>query len=124
MPALILVVDDNAMNLKLASRVLEAYGFRVTCVGSGEEALQSIERELPDLVLMDIALPGIDGLTLTRQLKADARYQGMKIVALTASAMKGDDVKAYAAGCDGYIPKPIDTRTFASQVAHFLQADS
>ena len=120
MAAQILIVDDNPVNLKLAVSVLERAGFAVTCAGSAEEALVVIEARLPQLVLMDIGLPGMDGLTLTRRLKSDSRYAGSRIVALTAFAMKGDDRKALEAGCDGYITKPINTRTFAGQVAAYL----
>jgi CheY-like chemotaxis protein len=76
---------------------------------------------LPDLILMDIALPGMDGLTLTRKLKADPRFKDVPVVALTAFAMKGDDRKALDAGCDGYITKPIDTRALPEQVQAFLR---
>jgi len=116
----ILIVDDNPVNLKLAVGVLEAAGFSVSSARNAEEALLVIEARLPYLVLMDIGLPGMDGLTLTRQLKGDSRYAALRIVAFTAFAMKGDDRKALDAGCDGYITKPIDTRTFAAQVVSFL----
>jgi CheY-like chemotaxis protein len=120
--ALILAVDDNPTNLKLVADVLEFEGCRVLTAADAEEAQQIIARTLPDLILMDIALPGMDGLTLTRLLKADRRTQRIRIVALTAFAMKGDDNKAVAAGCEGYITKPIDTRKFPAQVAAFLAA--
>lgn len=120
----ILVVDDNPTNLKLASDVLDCAGFEVWKAADAEEALVVIQQQKPDLILMDIALPGMDGLTLTRQLKADASTRDIRIVALTAFAMKGDDEKAFAAGCDGYIPKPIDTRKLPSQVADLLQRRS
>lgn len=120
MSARILIVDDNAVNLKLACDVLECDGFTVTKAADAEQALQVLDRLVPDLILMDIALPGMDGLTLTRQLKADARFSQVPVVALTAFAMKGDAEKALAAGCDAYITKPINTRSFALQVAQFL----
>jgi CheY-like chemotaxis protein len=120
MQANILIVDDNPVNLKLAISVLEAAGFSVESAGSAEEAALVIETLRPHLILMDIGLPGMDGLTLTQRLKSDSRYANLRIVALTAFAMKGDDRKALEAGCDGYITKPIDTRTFAAQVAAFL----
>jgi len=116
----ILIVDDNATNLKLASSVLENAGFRVDQAADAEHAQTLIERNLPDLILMDIALPGMSGLALTRVLKSDARFKCVPIVALTASAMKGDDSKAFEAGCDGYISKPIDTRKLAEQILPFL----
>jgi CheY-like chemotaxis protein len=120
MYAHVLIVDDNPINLKLASDVLEAGGLRVSRAINAEEAEATLETISPDLILMDIALPGIDGLMLTRKLKAQPRYQSIPIVALTASAMKGDDQKALGAGCDGYISKPIDTRKFVEQVMGFL----
>lgn len=117
----VLVVDDNPVNLKLVSHVLQSAGIRVSQAQDAESAQTLLETVLPDLVLMDIALPGMDGLTLTRKLKALPRYQRMLIVALTAFAMKGDDRKAYDAGCDGYIAKPVDTRALPGQVQHYLQ---
>lgn len=119
--ARILVVDDNPTNLKLVSDVLEFDGYRVDKATDAEEAQELIKTVLPDLILMDIALPGMDGLTLTRQLKSDERTRNIIIVALTAFAMKGDDRKAHDAGCDGYITKPIDTRTLSSVVANYLE---
>ncbi len=118
--AMILVVDDNPTNLKLLSDVLEFEGYRILKAVDAEEAQEMIARTLPDLILMDIALPGMDGLTLTRQLKADPRTKHIRIVALTAYAMKGDDQKARDAGCDGYVTKPIDTRKLPGLVAGFL----
>jgi len=120
MEANILIVDDNLVNMKLAVSVLEAAGFAVDSAGSAEEALRIIETRPPRLVLMDIGLPGMDGLTLTRHLRSNTRHAGLRIVAFTALAMKGDDRRALEAGCDGYITKPIDTRTFATQVAAYL----
>jgi CheY-like chemotaxis protein len=119
-PALILIVDDNPVNLKLAASVLGFAGYQILEATDASQALDVIRQTPPDLILMDIALPGMDGLTLTRQLKADPTTRHIRIVALTASAMKGDDQKAKTAGCDGYITKPIDTRKFAEQVAETL----
>jgi CheY-like chemotaxis protein len=118
--ARILVVDDNATNRKLVSDVLAFDGYAVLQAADAEEAQRVIEHTPPDLILMDIALPGMDGLTLTRKLKATKATRGIHIVALTAFAMKGDDQKALAAGCDGYIPKPIDTRKLSERVAAWL----
>jgi CheY-like chemotaxis protein len=120
MSAKILVVDDNATNLKLVSELLEFEGHEVLKAVDAEDALIVLAATLPDLILMDIALPGMDGLTLTRKLKVDARTSHIRIVALTAFAMKGDDQKAFAAGCDGYITKPVDTRMLPAQVAGYL----
>jgi CheY-like chemotaxis protein len=119
--ALIFVVDDHPINLKLACDVLEYAGYSVSQAADAEQAQEILQHTVPDLILMDIALPGMDGLTLTRKLKADARLQHVPIVALTAFAMKGDDLKALDAGCDGYITKPIDTRKLPEQVAGFLR---
>jgi CheY-like chemotaxis protein len=119
-PTCILIVDDNPVNLKLASSVLEFDGYHILTAADAVQALEVIRQTPPDLILMDIALPGMDGLTLTSQLKADQATGHIAIVALTASAMKGDDQKAWAAGCDGYITKPIDTRKLSGQVAEIL----
>jgi len=116
----ILVVDDNPRNLKLAFDVLEDAGYEVVEAKDAEEAQIMIDRNLPDLILMDIALPGMDGLTLTRKIKANERTKHIRIIALTAFAMKGDDQKALAAGCDGYITKPIDIHQLPVQVAEIL----
>jgi len=116
----ILIVDDNPTNLKLATDILEGMGCAVRQAADAEQAQALLAQLTPDLILMDIALPGMDGLTLTRLLKADAEFKHVPIVALTASAMKGDDLKARDAGCEGYITKPIDTRKFAQQIFAFL----
>lgn len=124
MKPLILIVDDNPLNLKLAASVLEAEHLQVARADDAVQALSAIQRAKPALILMDIAMPGMDGLTLTRKLKGDPATQDIIIVALTAFAMKGDEQRAYAAGCDGYIPKPIDTRKFAEQVKGFLNNEN
>ncbi|MEO8380398.1 MAG: response regulator [Acidobacteriota bacterium] len=121
MSACILVIDDNPTNLKLVSDILEFEGYRILKASDAEQAQEIVEETLPDLILMDIALPGMDGLTLTRKLKAAERTRHILIVALTAFAMKGDDEKAKAAGCDGYITKPIDTRRLSGLVTGYLQ---
>ena len=121
MSAHIFIVDDNPINLKLVCDVLEFDGYTISRAADAEEAQEALQKILPDLILMDIALPGMDGLTLTRKLKADERLRHVPIVAVTAFAMKGDDQKALDAGCDGYITKPIDTRRLPSQVAEFLR---
>jgi len=121
MSACILVVDDNPTNLKLASSVLEMEGYTVVKAIDAEEAQETLKHTVPDLILMDIALPGMDGLTLTRKLKADARLKHVLVVALTAFVMKGDEQKVFEAGCEGYITKPIDTRKLPLRVAELLQ---
>lgn len=120
MSAKILIIDDNPTNLKLAADVLESEGYEVLRADDAVAAQIILEREPPALILMDIQMPGMDGLTLTRKLKADPRYQATPIVALTAFAMKGDQEKAMGAGCDGYIAKPINTRALPKQVAEAL----
>ena len=120
----ILIVDDNATNLKLAADVLANPRCEVLRASDAREALEILALRRPDLILMDLAMPGTDGLSLTRRIKADARYCELPIVALTASAMKGDDQRALEAGCEGYITKPIDTRRFRQQVMAFLPSET
>src|SRR5262245_7222781 len=117
----ILIVDDNAANLKLARVVLEDEGYVVSTATDAAEAVAAIEASPPRMILMDIQLPDLDGLELTRRLKADPRYAGVVIVALTAYAMKGDRAKALAAGCDDYITKPIDVDELPRTVAQLLK---
>lgn len=119
--ATILVIDDNPVNLKLASEVLLAEGFRVIRAEDAEQALALLEQQVPDVILTDIGLPGMDGLELTRTLKADARYRHLPVIALTASAMKGDEARVLAAGCDAYIAKPLDTRQLAAAILRALE---
>ena len=119
---LILVVDDNEAGLLLVRSVLEIDGFRVDSAGSSEEVLDRLTAHTPDLILMDGQLPGQDGLALTRQLKTDPKTSMIPIVALTAHAMPGYREQALAAGCSGYISKPINTRTLSAQVREFLLA--
>jgi CheY-like chemotaxis protein len=116
----ILIVDDNPVNLKLASELLLSDGYAVDGAADAEQAQILLATLSPDLILMDIGLPGMDGLSLTRLIKADARLSHVPVVALTAFAMRGDDRKAAEAGCDGYITKPIDTRQFVAQVSFIL----
>lgn len=104
----VLVVDDNAQNLKLVRVLLVSEGYEVRTAVDAEEALKVLETFTPALILMDLQLPGMDGLELTRRLKADPERRRISIIALTAYAMKGDELKAFNAGCDGYIAKPID----------------
>jgi CheY-like chemotaxis protein len=118
----VLIVDDNKTNLKLASDVLGLGGYEILKASDAESAQEIIRQTPPDLILMDIALPGMDGLTLTRLLKADESTRHIVVVALTAFAMKGDDARAREAGCDGYITKPIDTRSLPNAVAGYLRA--
>ena len=117
----VLIVEDNPVNLRLAQFLLEKKGFTVHKAGSGTECLAEMTRELPDIVLMDIQLPGEDGLAITRKIRANARMAGVVVVALTAHAMAGDREKILGAGCDGYIPKPIDPQSLPGEVARYLQ---
>ena len=119
-PVPILIVDDNPSNIKLLSFLLESKGYEVRTAANADEALSSIAARRPRLILMDIQLPGVDGLTLTRQLKADPHTKDISIIAATAYAMKGDEERALAAGCDGYVTKPIDTRQLPADIARFL----
>jgi len=118
----ILAVDDTPANLKLVRVLLTQRGYEVRTAADAVEALALLETFQPRLILMDIQLPGMDGLALTRQLKASLATSNIVVVALTSYAMKGDAERAYAAGCDGYIAKPIDTRTFADVIARHLEA--
>lgn len=123
MSDLILLVEDNEANQMLARAVLELDGYRVAVAGSADEAQAELHREMPNLILMDVQLPGRDGLTFTRELKSDPETAAVPVVALTAHAMNGDRELAIDAGCIGYISKPIDTKTFATVVGQFLTDD-
>ena len=116
----VLVVEDNTFNMMLVVAVLGRAGFQSAQARSAEEARRLIETVHPDLILMDIQLPGEDGLSLARSLKTSPTTAHIPIIALTAHAMKGDGLQAIAAGCDAYIAKPIDTRTFVTFVTQFL----
>ena len=118
--AKILIIDDNPTNLKLGKAVLTAEGFEVSTAIDAEEAQTMLDAIRPRLILMDLQLPGMDGLELTRRLRADAVHRSVIIVAMTAYAMKGDEAKAGEAGCAGYIIKPINTRTLAATVVSYL----
>jgi CheY-like chemotaxis protein len=120
----VLVVEDNLMNLELVSDLLEANGYQVLQAQSGADALLLAVEEKPALILMDIQLPGMDGLEVTRKLKENDSTSQINIVALTAHAMLGDEEKARNAGCSGYIAKPIDTRKFIDTVAGYMKQDS
>ena len=116
----ILVVDDNPANLRLLRLLLAAESYEVRTADGAEEAITILEDFRPRLILMDLQMPGMNGFELTRWLKADAETRDIIIVALTAYAMKGDEEKAREAGCDGYVSKPIDTRTLPALVAAHL----
>ena len=112
----ILIVDDNAMNVEMVSYILETADFTVASAMDAMAAKAMIPAFQPDLILMDIQMPGMDGLALTRELKGDPGTSHIAIVAFTAYAMKGDEARMRASGCDGYISKPINIATFASEV--------
>jgi CheY-like chemotaxis protein len=118
---LILIVEDNPSNLKLVKTVLSLEGYDIQTATNAEEALERLNTFHPHLILMDVQLPGMDGLQLTKKLKGDTRFQNIIIVALTAYAMKRDEEKALASGFDGYMTKPIDVRTFPNEILRYLK---
>jgi len=119
----ILVVEDNPMNMELAVDLLEVAGFTVLQASDAEQGILLAVANRPGVILMDVALPGMDGLEATRILRRDGRTKSIPVVALTAHAMSGDAAKATAAGCVGYISKPIETRTFAMTVAEYFEQE-
>lgn len=118
--AKILVIEDDEMNLKLVKILLQKEGYEVFGITNAEDGLKKVLEDDFDLILMDIQLPKMDGLTLTRIIKENPLKRNIPIVALTAFAMKGDKEKAIESGCNGYIEKPIDTQKFILQVRKFL----
>ena len=114
-------IEDNPANMKLTSILLSKQGYEVLEAADADTGIRLARDKAPDLILMDIQLPGMDGLTATRLLKAGARTRNIPIIALTAFAMKGDEEKMLKAGCDGYIAKPIRYREFLKTVASFLE---
>ncbi len=118
--ARILVVEDNPLNMELVTDLLELFQYEILQAPDAEQGIRLARDERPDLILMDISLPGMDGLEATTILRGDSATAAIPIIAVTAHAMKGDEEKIQAAGCDGYITKPIDTRTFPQEVARHL----
>jgi CheY-like chemotaxis protein len=116
----VLVIEDNALNMKLVVALLEMDNYEVLKAGDAETGIQMARLHRPALILMDIQLPGMDGLTATRILKGEESLKDIPVIALTSYAMQGDEDKARMAGCDGYIPKPIDTRHFLVSILNFL----
>ncbi len=118
----VLVVEDNDMNMQLVEYLLEEGGYAIVKATSGEEALALTrsETQRPDLILMDIHLPGMDGLSVVREMKSDQRTNRIPILALTAHAMRGDKDRFLEAGCDGYISKPIDVKTFLTSLEQYI----
>ena len=120
----LLIVDDNAMNMTIAQIALAADQFVVECASNAREALQKVPWFRPHLILMDVQMADMSGLQLTQLLKSDPATRDICIVAFTAFAMRGDEAKMRAAGCDGYLSKPIDVKTFAAQVRGCLAGRS
>jgi two-component system cell cycle response regulator DivK len=120
----VLYIEDNIPNRVLIKRVLEAEGYVVVEAGSAQEGLELARSHQPDLILVDVNLPEIDGLTFTNRLRQDQRLKDVSVVALTANVMEGDRERTLSAGCDGYIQKPIDVDTFPNQVQRFLERAS
>ncbi|MFP6732334.1 MAG: response regulator [Rhodospirillales bacterium] len=120
MPKTILIVEDNELNMKLFNDLLQAHGYETLQTKDGREAMEMTEEYHPDLILMDIQLPKISGLEITRQIKQKDDLKSIPVIAVTAFAMKGDEEKIMEGGCDGYISKPISVPTFLETVAGFL----
>lgn len=120
--ATILIVEDNVTNMKLSTFLLESADYTVLAAVNAELGLAMARASRPDLILMDIQLPGMDGLQATGVLKADPETRDIPVIALTALAMKGDEERILAAGCDGYIAKPLDYKEFLRRVAAMLAA--
>ena len=116
----ILLVEDDFMNMRLAQHILEGEGYTVLKATTAQEVMEQVESTLPDLILMDLQLPDIDGLTLVRILRAKAMTRDTTILALTAYAMKGDREKILQIGCNGYISKPINVQEFVNTVRRYL----
>ncbi|HEY4690178.1 MAG TPA: response regulator [Anaerolineae bacterium] len=120
----ILVVEDSPLNRKLVETVLKPHGYRVITAENGQAGVEAALREHPDLILMDVMMPVMNGYDATRRLKDNRETSRIPVVALTASAMPHERDQAMEAGCDGYISKPIDTRAFPGQIQHFLSRDT
>ncbi|HEB79126.1 MAG TPA: response regulator [Rhodospirillales bacterium] len=116
----ILIVEDNELNMKLFNDLLQAHGFNTVQTKDGREALELAKKHHPDLILMDIQLPEISGLEVTKMIKADDNLKGIPVIAVTAFAMKGDEEKIREGGCEGYIAKPISVPIFLETVNKFL----
>ncbi|MDB4970752.1 MAG: response regulator receiver [Myxococcales bacterium] len=117
----VLLVEDNPHNRKIFSGMLTHSGFEVIEAEDGQQALDAVAKALPDVILMDLSIPGVDGWEVTRRLKADARTQPVPIIALTAHAMRGDEERARAAGCDHYLAKPISPKKVVEEVRKILK---
>ncbi len=120
MKKIVLIVEDDLKSLKLFRDLLQATGYATLEATNGKKAVELAREKKPDLILMDIQMPVMDGFEATKILKADAETRNIPIIALTSYAMKEDEEKIREAGCDGYITKPIDTRGFLKKVAEYL----
>lgn len=116
----ILIVEDNELNMKLFNDLLQAHGYDTVQTMDGRDAIKLAREHMPDLVLMDIQLPEISGLEVTKMMKADDELRSIPVIAVTAFAMKGDEEKIREGGCEGYIAKPISVPTFLETVSKFL----
>jgi two-component system cell cycle response regulator DivK len=116
----ILVIEDQEDNRQIVRDLLSATGYGLVEAVTGEEGVAAAKRERPDLILMDIQLPGIDGYEATRRIKADPALQKIPVIAVTSYALSGDDQKAFAAGCDGYVTKPFSPRQLLAKIREFL----
>jgi len=119
-----LIVEDNALNLKLMCDLLEASDIATWQTNDGARALELVRKHRPDIVLMDIQLPDVSGLEVTRQIKADAELRHIPIIAVTALALRGDEERVLEAGCDAYISKPISVASFLEEIKKFLGAEN
>ena len=119
----VLAIEDNVSNMILISRVVEAEGYELLRAEDGNQALRMLKEELPDLILLDINIPGIHGLDLARQLKADDRLAKIPLVATTANVLLGDRERCLEAGCDDYLPKPLDIRELRKVMRAYIDAD-
>jgi len=119
----VLVIEDNEMNMKLVRVLLQKGQYDILEAVDAESGIPLARVHKPDLILMDVHLPGMDGLTATRIIKEDPALKQIRVIALTSYAMEGDETKANKAGCDGYITKPIDTRTFLDTIRKFIDGD-
>lgn len=117
----VILVEDNEMNARLLQHVLGRDGFEVTVFNSAEDAVARTANEKPDIILMDIQLPGMDGLEAARRIKADPATSTIPIIAITAHAMSGDRERIIEAGCEGYIAKPLNTREIPDQIRSYLK---
>jgi two-component system cell cycle response regulator DivK len=119
-PKKILIVEDNELNMKLFNDLLQAHGYETIQTMDGRDVLQIVRDQMPDLIVMDIQLPEISGLEVTKMLKADDTLKSIPVIAVTAFAMKGDEEKIREGGCEGYLAKPISVPSFLETIASFL----